>query len=135
MKISIHLDASLHGLRHGLPGDDAGGLETNTEPLAGSEGTLAIDGVAEGINDPAETLHADGDVDDGTGPLHNIALDRELVNDFVLYCKTGTDLLDELVVTEDDNTNVVGLQVEGHALQAGAEEKLMIRGYFKLGSN
>merc|ERR1712205_254938 len=59
------LDASLHRLRHGLPGDDAGGLETNTEPLAGSKGTLAIDGVAEGINDPAETLHADGDVDDG----------------------------------------------------------------------
>ena len=79
LKISIHLDASLHRLRHGLPGDDARGLETNTEPLAGSEGTLAIDGVAEGINDPTETLHADGDVDDGTGPLHNIALDRELV--------------------------------------------------------
>ena len=28
---------------------------------------------------------------------------------------------DELVVTEDDNTNVVGLQVEGHALEARAE--------------
>ena len=28
---------------------------------------------------------------------------------------------DELVVTEDDNTDVVGLQVEGHALKAGAE--------------
>ena len=32
-----------------------------------------------------------------------------------------THLLDELVVTEDDNTNVVGLQVEGHALEARAE--------------
>merc|ERR1719264_562139 len=40
------LDASLHRLRHGLPGDDAGGLQANTEPLAGSEGTLAINGVA-----------------------------------------------------------------------------------------
>ena len=28
---------------------------------------------------------------------------------------------DELVVTEDDNTDVVGLQVEGHTLKAGAE--------------
>ena len=28
---------------------------------------------------------------------------------------------DELVVTEDDDTDVVGLQVEGHALEAGAE--------------
>merc|ERR1719239_385918 len=93
------LDASLHRLRHRLPGDDARGLEADTEPLAGSERTLAINGVAKGINDPAETLHADGDVDDGTSPLHNIAL------------------LDELVITKDENTNVVRLQVEGHALQ------------------
>merc|ERR1719209_2532464 len=92
------LDASLHRLRHGLPGDDARGLQADTEPLAGSEGTLAINGVAKSINDPAETLHANWNVDDGTGPLHDIAL------------------LDELVVTEDDNTNVVRLQVEGHAL-------------------
>ena len=34
-----------------------------------------------------------------------------------------TDLLDELVVTEDDDTNVVRLQVKGHALQARAEKK------------
>merc|ERR1719384_529714 len=97
------LDASLHRLGHGLPGDDAGSLQANPEPLAGSKRTFAINGVAQGINDPAETLHADGDVDDGTSPLDNIAL------------------LDELVVTEDDNTNVVRLQVEGHALQARAE--------------
>merc|ERR1719384_119770 len=97
------LDAGLHRLRHGLPGDDAGSLQADTEPLAGAKGTLAINGVAKGINDPAETLHADGDVDDGTSPLDNIAL------------------LDELVVTEDDDTNVVRLQVKGHALQARAE--------------
>merc|ERR1719220_1869092 len=97
------LDAGLHRLGHGLPGDDAGSLQANPEPLAGSQGTLAVNGVAKGINDPAETLHADGDVDDGTSPLDNIAL------------------LDELVVTEDDNTNVVRLQVEGHAFQARAE--------------
>ena len=29
--------------------------------------------------------------------------------------------LDELVVTEDDDTDVVWLQVEGHALESGAE--------------
>ena len=78
--------------------------------------------------DPAETFHADGDVDDGTSPLDNIALDKEFVKkrqwldiQKLLNHKT-TDLLDELVVTEDDNTNVVGLQVDGHALQARAEE-------------
>ena len=75
----IHLDTSLHRLGHRLPGDDARGLEANTEPLAGAKGTLAINGVSKGINNPSETLHADGDVDDGTSPLHDIALDRRLV--------------------------------------------------------
>ena len=74
----IHLDASLHRLGHGLPGDNAGGLQADTEPLAGAQGTLAVNGVSKGINDPAETLHADGDVDDGTSPLDNIALDRKV---------------------------------------------------------
>merc|ERR1712073_1945 len=97
------LNASLHGLRHRLPGDDARSLQANPEPLAGAEGTLAVDGVSKSVNDPAEALHADGDIDDGTSPLDDIAL------------------LDELVITEDDNTNVVGLQVESHSLQAGAE--------------
>merc|ERR1719220_1991082 len=97
------LNAGLHRLRHRLPGNDARSLQANPEPLAGAEGTLAVNGVSKSVNDPAEALHADGDVDDGTSPLDDIAL------------------LDELVVTEDDNTNVVGLQVEGHALQARAE--------------
>merc|ERR1719209_2018863 len=97
------LDASLHRLGHRLPGDDAGGLQADAEPLAGSEGTLTINGVSKGVNTPAETFHANGNVDNGTSPLDNIAL------------------LDELVVTEDDNTNVVRLQVECHALQARAE--------------
>ena len=77
LKISIHLDASLHRLGHGLPGDDARGLQADTEPLAGSEGTLTINGVSKGVNNPAETLHANGNVDNGTSPLDNIALKTE----------------------------------------------------------
>ena len=72
-----YLDASLHRLRHRLPGDDARSLQANPEPLAGAEGDLAINGVSKSVNDPAEALHADGDVDDGTSPLDNIALGRE----------------------------------------------------------
>merc|ERR1712018_621188 len=79
------LNAGLHGLRHRLPGDDARSLQANPEPLAGAKGTLAVNGVSKSVNDPAEALHADWDVDDGTSPLDDIAL------------------LDELVVTEDDN--------------------------------
>ena len=74
-----YLDASLHGLRHRLPGDDARSLQANPEPLAGAKRTLAINGVSKSVNDPAKALHADGDVDDGTSPLHDIALDRRLV--------------------------------------------------------
>merc|ERR1712018_136866 len=68
------LNAGLHGLRHRLPGDDARSLQANPEPLAGAEGTLAVDGVSKSVNDPAVALHADGDVDDGTSPLDDIAL-------------------------------------------------------------
>ena len=50
-----------------------------TEPLAGFLGTLAINGFAKGINDPAKTLNAERDVDDGTSPLANIALGREKI--------------------------------------------------------
>ena len=52
-----------------------------TEPLAGSKGTLAINGFAKGINDPAKTLNAERDVDDGTSPLDDIALGRENIQE------------------------------------------------------
>lgn len=97
------LDTSLHGLAHRHTWDDAGGLDADTETILGVDGTFAIDGITQSIDNTAEQLITDWDVDNGTGTLDNIAL------------------LDELVVTEDHNTNVVGLQVEGHALQAGGE--------------
>ena len=72
---AFHLNASLHGLRHRLPGDDARSLQANPEPLAGAKGTLAVNRVSKSVNDPAEALHADRDVDDGTSPLDDIALE------------------------------------------------------------
>merc|ERR1719410_2569249 len=101
---AVHgLDAGLHGLLDGLPGDDAGGLQPDPVPVLAGDGTLAINGVSEGVNNTAQDLSTHGDIHNGSGPLDNIAL------------------LDELVITEDDNTNIVGLQVESHPLQAGAE--------------
>merc|ERR1719228_246326 len=97
------LDTSLHGLLDRLPGDDAGGLQSNPEPLLAGDGTLAVNGIAKSVNNAAEDLLTDRDVHNGSSPLDNISL------------------LDELVVTEDHNTNIVGLQVEGHSLQSGAE--------------
>jgi len=57
------LETSLHGLVDGLTGKNAGSLELGTTLLLGVKGTLAVDGVAEGVNDTAEKLGTDGDID------------------------------------------------------------------------
>ncbi len=60
---------------------------------------LAVNGVSEGIHNAAKESITSGDVHNGASALHNITL------------------TDELVVTEDDDTDVVRLQVESHALR------------------
>ena len=56
------LETSLDGLVDGLAGQNAGGLELGTALLGELDGTLAIDGVTESIDDTAEQLRADGDI-------------------------------------------------------------------------
>ena len=50
-----------------------------------------------------EQLVSNRHVDDGSSPLNDVTF------------------LDLLVITEHDNTDIVGLQVEGHALQIRTE--------------
>lgn len=57
------LKTSLYGLVDGLARQDTRSLQLGTALLLGVEGTLAIDGVTEGINHTAEQLRADGDID------------------------------------------------------------------------
>ena len=64
----------LHGLVHGLSGDDAGGLEFNSLSHVGLDGSLTVDGVTESVNDSAEHALSDGDIHDGTGSLDDITL-------------------------------------------------------------
>lgn len=66
---------------------------------------LSIDGISQSVHHTAEQLLTNRDIHDGTSPLHDVAL------------------LDQLVVTEHDNTNVVRLQVQRHALQRGKRRK------------
>ena len=68
-------------------------------PLGSSERSLAIDGVTQSVDDTAEQFQTNWNVDDGTGTLDDVTF------------------LDQLVVTEDDDTDVVGLQVESHSLK------------------
>jgi hypothetical protein len=59
------LETSLYGLVDGVTGKNTGGLLLGTTLLGGVDGTLAIDGVSEGVNDATKELHADGDVNLG----------------------------------------------------------------------
>jgi hypothetical protein len=57
------LETSLDGLTDGLTGQNTGGLELSTAPLSGLEGTLAVDGVAESVDNTSKKSLADGNVD------------------------------------------------------------------------
>ena len=46
-----------------MAGQNTGGLLLGTTLLSGLDGTLAIDGVTESVNDTAEKSLADGDID------------------------------------------------------------------------
>lgn len=74
----------------------------DTEPVANKftwkVSHLAVNGVSQSIDDSAKKFQSNWDVNDGTGSLDNVTF------------------LDQLVVTKDDNTYVVRLQVQSHAL-------------------
>ena len=66
---------------------------------------LAIDGVAKSIDHTAKQTFASGDIDDSTSTLHNVTLTNQLV------------------ITENDNTNVIGFQVQSHTLKRQRERE------------
>jgi hypothetical protein len=57
------LHTSLYGLVDGLTGQNTGGLKLGTAVLLGVKGTLAVNGVTETVDNTAEQLRADGDID------------------------------------------------------------------------
>ena len=91
------LDAGLEGLLDRLALDDAGGLELERTALGRVDLALAVDRVAERVDDAAEEALADGDVEELAGPLDRVALD------------------DLLPVAEEHGADVVGLEVERQA--------------------
>ena len=97
------LDTSHHGLVDRATGKDTRGLELSTTTLGGLDGTLAVNGVTEGVDNTAKQLGADRDIDNLAGTLDSVAL------------------LDETIVTEDGDTDVVGFQVQAHATDTGGE--------------
>src|SRR6185369_11600471 len=97
------LQAGLHGFVHRLAGDDARRLDFHALAHGVDDRALAVDRIAERVDHAAEQALADGHVDDGLGALDGVAF------------------LDLGVRAEDHDADVVGLEVEGHALHAIGE--------------
>ena len=97
------LEAGLQRLRDGLPLDDAGSLELERAPLGGLDRALAVERVAERVDDAAEHALADRDAHDLAGAADGLAL------------------LDELPLTEERDADVVLLEVERDADDAVLE--------------
>ena len=97
------LEAGLDRLVHRLARDDARRLHLDAAPLGVFDWAFAIDRIAERVDDPAEQALADWNVDDGAGPLD------------------GRAFGDLGVRAEDDDADIVGFEVERHALGAVVE--------------
>src|SRR5690606_35982989 len=94
------LEACGHRLVHGLARENAGRFHVHTPALRGLDRAFAVDGVTQRIDHAAKQLLAHGHVDDGAGPLDRVALS------------------DAGVRAENNDTDVVGLEVERHAPNA-----------------
>jgi hypothetical protein len=86
-----------------LARNDAGRLHVDAGALLGDDGTFAVDGIAERVDDAAQQALSDGDVDDGAGALDRLAF------------------LDLAVGAEDDDADIVAFEVQRHAARAVLE--------------
>src|SRR5690606_23650899 len=98
------LQAGLHRLVHRLAGDDARGLHVDAATLGELDRALAVDRLAQRVDDAAQQALADRHV-------HDLAQAADLIA-----------LGDGGVGAEDHRADVVALEVQGHALHAGLGE-------------
>src|SRR5204863_1613712 len=82
------LEAGRHRLMHRLARDDARRLDVDALAHVRLDGPLAVDGVAESVDDPAEQALAHRNLHDRSGALDGVAF------------------LDAAVVAEDDDADV-----------------------------
>jgi hypothetical protein len=105
------LDAGLHRLMHGFARDDARRLHLDAGAVDVGQRALAVDRVAERVDDAAEQPLANRHVHDRAGAGDGVALAHALV------------------VAEDHDADIVGLEVERHALQAGGGKLHQLAGH------
>jgi len=97
------LEAGLHGLVDGLSGDNSGGLELNSLSAVALNRAGSVDRGSEGVDDSSEHAFTNRNIDDRSSSLDDIAF------------------LNFSVVSEDDDSDVVGFEVKSHSLDSGAE--------------
>lgn len=73
------LVTSHHRLVDGATGENAGGLHLSTTALGGLDGTLAVNGVAESVDDTAEKGLSDGHIHNLASALDGVAFSDESV--------------------------------------------------------
>ena len=97
------LEARCHRLVHRLARQNAGRLDVDAHLLVRLDRTLAVDRVAETVDDAAEKALADRNLDNGASPLDGVAF------------------LNRAVVAEDNDADVIGFEVQRHAADAARE--------------
>src|SRR5690606_20554348 len=94
------LKARRHRLMHRLARKNARRLDVDAHHLVALDRALAVDRIAESVHDAAEKALADRNLDDRARALDRVAF------------------LDAAVVAENNDTDVIGFEVQGHALHA-----------------
>ena len=89
---------------HGFARNDAGGFHFDAAALGAFDRTLAVDRVSKTVDHTAEQSTADRHIHDGAGACDGVAF------------------ADAAVVAEHHDADVVRLEVQRHAAQAGARE-------------
>src|SRR5690606_31692471 len=97
------LEAGRHRLMNRLARDDAGSLDVNAAAFLGLNRTLAVNRIAERINNAAEQFRTNRNVNDCAGTLNDITF------------------LDVTVGTEDNDTDIVVFKVQRHAANTTRE--------------
>ena len=105
------LDAGLQRLVHRLAADDAGRLDLHPAVLHVGERALAVDGVAEGVDDAAEEAVAGGHREDLAGGLH------------------GGALADGAAVAEHHGADRLLVEVQGQAADAALELEQLVHAH------
>ncbi|GBF27930.1 hypothetical protein MnTg02_02990 [bacterium MnTg02] len=88
---------------HRFPWQNTGSLNVNQLAIVSFNRPLAVNRIAERINDTAEKALAHGHIDNRSRPLDRIAF------------------LDGAVVPENHDTDIIDLEIEGHAANAAGK--------------